>query len=681
MKKTNITLSIALAAVFSASTAFAEVELTGKIVHESAVFSGSGSVIGKSRDNVYQGARKHDSGDLFKAATQAKIFIDGETEINGGSAYHVELNAFNDQGAVNDNRDNDSYTQRDFLREAYLDTEVGDVSIRAGKQQVVWGTADGMKLLDAINPTDYTEMAQNQMEDSRMPIWMINAESDSTYGDGGSFQMILSEARGNKIAGLGEVSSKGTTHTNQDTGSAFMMKGVETLVGKNNGFLNIAPALGKVAYSFSNDAGGHGTANGLGQAYPYTVEGFTNNNAGNFRFFCVGGVADADCLSGIANGTGNPEDPTVNSFAANTGGQNNHQQNLIDAADGVGTWDTQNPNSMFEYMAQTTFASFDRFVSLTSEYRVEEISSEANLGFKYKNVTANGVNYSLNFMNHIDSNPYVQMHYEKQDGTRLYEKAGTGNYVKTVELCATDATCSTSLVGGDAGVTNGTGTSVQDTNYAANLVFVEKHARINSLGGSLDTAIETAALGPVVLRGEFLYDSGVMTPVITRRSTDSVDLEHGFFVNAFTPTKTDYLKYVLGADITVMTNMMLSGQVIMIHNLDYVDEYGTDNWKYTADTAAMSLSNNFKKAKEAQGFVSLFASKPFGASGEHRWNNILMFEDNGNGAFWNRLDAEFSINDETQATVEWNKYFGDEDTQFGQLANTSNVQVGFKYSF
>ena len=36
MKKQNLILSAALAAVFSASTAFAEAEVTGKIVHESA---------------------------------------------------------------------------------------------------------------------------------------------------------------------------------------------------------------------------------------------------------------------------------------------------------------------------------------------------------------------------------------------------------------------------------------------------------------------------------------------------------------------------------------------------------------------------------------------------------------------------------------------------------------------
>ena len=46
MKKQNLILSAALAAVFSASTAFAEAEVTGKIVHESGFFSNAGSTIG-----------------------------------------------------------------------------------------------------------------------------------------------------------------------------------------------------------------------------------------------------------------------------------------------------------------------------------------------------------------------------------------------------------------------------------------------------------------------------------------------------------------------------------------------------------------------------------------------------------------------------------------------------------
>jgi hypothetical protein len=91
------------------------------------------------------------------------------------------------------------------------------------------------------------------------------------------------------------------------------------------------------------------------------------------------------------------------------------------------------------------------------------------------------------------------------------------------------------------------------------------------------------------------------------------------------------------------------------------------------------MSNGFNKATEDKNFYSLFFSKPFGASGEHRWNNITMYEENGGK--WNRLDAEFSIDDDTQATVEYNKYWGDENTQFGQLEASSNIQFGVKYSF
>ena len=67
MKKTNITLSIALAAVFSASTAFAEAEVTGKIVHESAKFTTTGTTIGA--------AAAHDK-DVMKTETSARIYIE-----------------------------------------------------------------------------------------------------------------------------------------------------------------------------------------------------------------------------------------------------------------------------------------------------------------------------------------------------------------------------------------------------------------------------------------------------------------------------------------------------------------------------------------------------------------------------------------------------------------------------
>jgi hypothetical protein len=683
MKQTNITLSIALAAVFSASTAFAEAEVSGKIVHESAAFTEAGIGIGAATTAI-QTADSHGK-DNFKQETTAKIYIDGDAdELHEGATYHVELNLMKDGKALNDYDSNESYTQRDALREAYVDAEVNDWSIRAGKQQVVWGTADGMKLLDAINPTDFSEMAQNQMEDSRLPVWMVNAETEAA--NGGSFQLVLSEAKGNKIAGMGISSGVGLSHTNGDAGQAFIMKGVDTLTGKVHGFMNMAPALGKVATFFAS--GGQGllsitatAANGntgmqnLIQSYSDdTVNEFVTDNitraatvastVGDYRDFrtlCANGSNTTYCEA-------NDLDVIAENSTQFANGQNGSVTNLIDAnAAGDAGWDVSNPNSLFEYMEQATFGTFAAFVDLKSQYKVEEASG-INTGLRYKGATKDGLNYSMNVLKHVDSMPYVTVAFEDTSSNPLYMKANATN--NTVRLYKDAAFSSLHEVNADG---------------TATMVLTEKHADITTIGGSFDTAMETAQLGPVVFRGEFTYDKDVMTPIV-----DRAELLIGNAVAALSTQKGDRFSYVLGADITAMTNMMISAQIIQIRNLDYVDSTttidastaGIDDVvgaRYTADSAVMHMTNGLQKAEENKEFYSLFLSKPFGASGEHRWNNIFMFEENGGK--WNRLDAEFSIDDDTQATVEYNKYWGDANTQFGQLEKSSNIQVGVKYSF
>jgi SLT domain-containing protein len=101
-------------------------------------------------------------------------------------------------------------------------------------------------------------MAQNQMEDSRIPVWMINAET--TLPTGGDMQMIISEGKSSHFSGLGNSSTTAigatpqytsrntgaeafTEHANGDRGHAFVMKGTDTITGFANGFLNVAPAL------------------------------------------------------------------------------------------------------------------------------------------------------------------------------------------------------------------------------------------------------------------------------------------------------------------------------------------------------------------------------------------------------------------------------------------------------
>jgi len=656
MKKTNITLSIALAAVFSSSVAFAEAEVTGKIVHETAAFTKSGIGIGAATTSS-QTANSHGQ-DVFKTETSARIYIDGTADdLTEGATYHVEVNAFTNGKGVNDYGRNESYTQRDVLREVYVDAEINGVDIRFGKQQVVWGTADGMKLLDAINPTDYSEMAQNQMEDSRIPVWMLNAEADTSKGN---WQFIVSEGKSSHMAGMGDSSENmGTTHYSiSDSGSAFIMKGVDTISGKVNGMINVVPAMGAVATAFQANGNTSGMSMANVNDFATTSNYGETNQAAGFGAICTGGATNVSCLEAMVNDATNQ--------VGNPAAGNANAQNLFsDTTTAQWTAGLKNPTQVFHYMPDATFATFDQFVGLKSKYTTEN-DGDPTIAGRYKNSTADGLNYSFNVMNGNDTNPYIDTYWTDDSNNVLAETATAsagGKYV--TNNLGNGTTVGGSAAGGSYAVFN----------------MVEKQNRITQVGGSFDTAIETATLGPIVLRGEALYQAGVMSPIVTRKASNGADLNHGFLATALKMEKGDRFKYVLGADITALTNMMISVQFIQDVNLDFVNVGDSDqpDWKYTADMATMHLTNNLNQAEETKEFVSIFLSKPFGASGEHRWNNIFMAEENG--GFWNRLDAEFSIDDDTQGTVEFNKYFGDENTQFGQLTKSSNIQVGVKYSF
>jgi len=335
-------------------------------------------------------------------------------------------------------------------------------------------------------------------------------------------------------------------------------------------------------------------------------------------------------------------------------------------------------DTAFDYMSNTSFLTFDAFVNAGSQYVYNmPTDGDVDLAIRTKRATKGGVNYSLNASYNYDKNPIIDLSWRDATGNLLYTNkvvnsagtltvnnavaAGTDySLVLANSVLADNSTLTNSAYGGQAG-------------QSAILRFSQEVKRVKNLGGSFDMAVETESLGPVVIRGEALYTKDTYSPII-----DKTKLSYGDLVGALEMVKGDRLKYVLGADITVLTNMMVSAQYIEDRNLDFVD--GAN--RYTADYATMSMSNGFNKAIESKNFYSLFLSKPFGASGEHRWNNIIMLEEsaNGNGK-WNRLDAEFSIDDDTQATVEYNKYWGDANSQFGQLEKSSNIQVGVKYSF
>jgi hypothetical protein len=787
LKPTKLAQAMALAMILP-GVAVAEFEISGEAKIEYSVFTKDGQVTGA--------AEPHESMDAMKSEPSIKLFIN--SDVGEESAFHAEV-LFADDGEAASSRleGGESYSQYEFLREFYFDTVGAGWDWRLGKQQVVWGTADGIKLLDIINPTDYRELNQNTSEDSRIPVWMINAEK---YLDNGSnIQVIVSEARPNFIAGL---------DADGDSGAPFIFKGVDTITGATNGFLNIAEDMGRTSGVFQSLLTMGGLSGLTGNMTFTRVGDFTAlGNAGAPTFAQVGtsllgtnpgqidptsdngalvqtvflplvskfgngnvvldqaanqsgsslipaftgymqqlqgglmtGTADGDAFTNTAtavldiNGDGLADTNTINQAMTTLGTMMYNQvaagmgfdptlpatvasvaaalgvnpptatptdpdtiafNNAIQVAaitgmtqtsfqDGStnqfnGTLDASNPTSAFDFMNQTTFGTFNDFVGMTTEYRENLPDSEFNFGIRYKNSTDGGVNYSVNYLYAYDSNPMVNIHWEDSvTGKKLKVK----DTVTTLDAATKAPSTSPS---GTAGTYDVTTLSLEGktADAPAVLVFEEELKRVNNLGGSFDMALDTDSV-PVVLRGEFLYQAGAVAPVIDRNRLAIGDLTGGLKME-----ETDYFKYVMGVDITVMTNLLVSTQLIQMFNLDYVDENTNSSGaacgttancgRYTGDFSSMSLTNGLNKGDEIETFVSFFLSKPFGSDVQHRWNNIIIAE-NG-GGYWNRFDVEYSFNDQMVGTVEYNKYWGDEDTTFGQFENSSNLQLGFKFIF
>jgi hypothetical protein len=73
-------------------------------------------------------------------------------------------------------QDKDDYGAYLDLREAVLDISVGNMDLHLGRQQVVWGKTDGLRVLDVVNPLDLRDTASTEFLDQRIPLWMMNAE-------------------------------------------------------------------------------------------------------------------------------------------------------------------------------------------------------------------------------------------------------------------------------------------------------------------------------------------------------------------------------------------------------------------------------------------------------------------------------------------------------------------------
>lgn len=88
------------------------------------------------------------------------------------------------------------------FRDAFIDFENQGVYWRLGKQTIVWGASDGLRLLDVINPQNYREFILDDFDNSR--ISLTSASADIPISDGSSLTVIvIPELKFNQYAKTG----------------------------------------------------------------------------------------------------------------------------------------------------------------------------------------------------------------------------------------------------------------------------------------------------------------------------------------------------------------------------------------------------------------------------------------------------------------------------------------------
>lgn len=132
----------------------------------------------------------------------------------------------------------------DWLREFYVDAtlEMSDddqVSFRLGKQQVIWGRTDLFRVLDIINPVDYSRNnIYDELEDIRIPMWML--KTDFRFGPTGGFDDLNAQIVWNfdkfRPNSLGQA---GTPYEILGAGSFF--RGMKNLWDNGGTVANFAP--------------------------------------------------------------------------------------------------------------------------------------------------------------------------------------------------------------------------------------------------------------------------------------------------------------------------------------------------------------------------------------------------------------------------------------------------------
>ena len=129
-----------------------------------------------------------------RAVVEARIRLDFADELEPGRVNTDTYSTLSRPMTVSDLGTAD-------IRDAYIERSFENGLLRVGKQQIVWGRLDGIKVLDVLNPQDFREFIMNDFSESRISLW--SAFLDFSHGPWRTELALIPDNTGHAIAARG----------------------------------------------------------------------------------------------------------------------------------------------------------------------------------------------------------------------------------------------------------------------------------------------------------------------------------------------------------------------------------------------------------------------------------------------------------------------------------------------
>ncbi len=153
-----------------------------------------------------KGNRKTDFNGLTRLSSELFLALEGQPSKK--FRFLIESRLYQDavydiEGSENFERDlvDDSQDEVEF-REAYIAGRLSDnFDYKIGRQVVIWGTSDSIRVVDVLNPLDNREPGMVDFEDLRLPVFM--GRLDFYSGNWNSSFIFITEKRFDRIPPFG----------------------------------------------------------------------------------------------------------------------------------------------------------------------------------------------------------------------------------------------------------------------------------------------------------------------------------------------------------------------------------------------------------------------------------------------------------------------------------------------